>query len=108
MLRQYHVCSTTEWARESPTPPAAHSRRLMPRAWRAAQYVLFLVGIGLGSVLWALVVGTICGISATGNPFNTEFKHNMDQARAPCHARCGAPTAARLASAATHPHTCGW
>lgn len=43
------------------------------------EYVLFLVGIAMGSVLWANVVGTICGISATGNPFNMAYKHNMDQ-----------------------------
>lgn len=43
------------------------------------EYIIFLVGIALGSVLWAMVVGTICGISATGNPFNVAFKHNMDQ-----------------------------
>ena len=38
-----------------------------------------MFGIAIGSVMWALVVGTICGISATGNPFNMAFKHNMDQ-----------------------------
>jgi hypothetical protein len=43
------------------------------------EYVIFIISIALGSTLWALVVGTICGISATGNPFNMKFKHNMDQ-----------------------------
>jgi len=43
------------------------------------EYIIFMFGIAIGSVMWALVVGTICGISATGNPFNMAFKHNMDQ-----------------------------
>ena len=43
-----------------------------------AEYLVFLVCIAMGSVMWALVVGTICGISATGNPFSMAFKHNMD------------------------------
>ena len=44
-----------------------------------AEYIIFFVGILMGSILWATVVGTICGISATGNPFNMAYKHNMDQ-----------------------------
>jgi len=44
-----------------------------------AEYCLFLVSILIGSVLWATVVGTICGIAAAGNPFKMAYKHSMDQ-----------------------------
>ena len=33
----------------------------------------------VGSVLWAMVVGTICATLATGDPHTIAFKQNMDQ-----------------------------
>jgi len=44
-----------------------------------AENIIFLIGIAVGSVMWAIVVGTICGLSATGDPFSKAFKQNMDQ-----------------------------
>ncbi len=43
-----------------------------------AEYLLFVINILLGSVLWAMVVGTICGITATGDPHTIAFQQNMD------------------------------
>jgi len=43
-----------------------------------AEYILFLVSIILGSVTWAMVVGTICATLSTGDPHNIAFKQNMD------------------------------
>lgn len=43
-----------------------------------AEYIIFLVGIILGSVTWAMVVGTICATLATGDPHTNAFKQNMD------------------------------
>jgi len=43
-----------------------------------AEYILFLFSIVLGSVTWAMVVGTICATLSTGDPHNIAFKQNMD------------------------------
>ena len=43
-----------------------------------AEYVLFFIAIFAGSVLWAMVVGTICATLSTGDPHNIAFKQNMD------------------------------
>jgi hypothetical protein len=43
-----------------------------------AEYFVFFVCIVLGSVLWAMVVGTICATLATGDPHTILFKQNMD------------------------------
>ena len=43
-----------------------------------AEYILFVINILLGSLAWAMVVGTICGIMATGDPHTIAFQHNMD------------------------------
>ena len=43
-----------------------------------AEYILFLCCIILGSVTWAMVVGTICATLSTGDPHNILFKQNMD------------------------------
>ena len=37
------------------------------------------VALLAGSTVWALIVGTICGIVATGDPHATEFKQKMDE-----------------------------
>ena len=42
------------------------------------EYVLFIVNILIGSVLWAMVVGTICGVMTTGDPHTIRFKQDMD------------------------------
>ena len=42
------------------------------------EYIVFLCGIILGSVTWAMVVGTICATMATGDPHTNAFKQNMD------------------------------
>ena len=42
------------------------------------EHLLFLLGIILGSVVWAMVVGTICGMVSTADPCTIEFKQNMD------------------------------
>jgi hypothetical protein len=42
------------------------------------EYLLFFVGILLGSVTWAMVVGTICATLSTGDPYTIAFKQNMD------------------------------
>ena len=34
-----------------------------------SEYIVFLVGIIIGSVTWAMVVGTICATMATGDPY---------------------------------------
>jgi hypothetical protein len=43
-----------------------------------SEYLVFLFGILLGSVTWAMVVGTICATMATGDPHTNAFKQNMD------------------------------
>jgi len=43
-----------------------------------AEYIVFLTGIVLGSVTWAMVVGTICATMATGDPHTNAFKQSMD------------------------------
>ena len=43
-----------------------------------AEYILFLMCIILGSVTWAMVVGTICATLSTGDPHAIAFKQNMD------------------------------
>ena len=42
------------------------------------EYLLFFLCIVIGSVLWAMVVGTICATLATGDPHTIAFKQNMD------------------------------
>jgi len=43
------------------------------------EYLVFFVCMLVGSVLWAMVVGTICATLATGDPHTIAFKQNMDQ-----------------------------
>jgi len=43
-----------------------------------AEYVLWTICLLLGSVLWAIVVGTICGLTATGDPHEIKFRQSMD------------------------------
>lgn len=43
------------------------------------EYCVFFACILIGSVLWAMVVGTICATLATGDPHTIAFKQNMDQ-----------------------------
>ena len=40
--------------------------------------IVFFIGILIGSVIWAMVVGTICAMMATGDPHTTAYKHSMD------------------------------
>ena len=42
------------------------------------QYIMFLVSILIGSVTWAMVVGTICGMMATADPHKIAFRQQMD------------------------------
>ena len=42
------------------------------------EYILFLVAILVGSVTWAMVVGTICGMMATADPHKIAFRQQMD------------------------------
>ena len=42
------------------------------------EYIVFFIGILIGSVIWAMVVGTICAMMATGDPHTTAYKHSMD------------------------------
>ena len=44
----------------------------------AGRYILFLVAILVGSVTWAMVVGTICGMMATADPHKIAFRQQMD------------------------------
>ena len=44
-----------------------------------AEYVFVTLALLAGSTVWALIVGTICGIVATGDPHATEFKQKMDE-----------------------------
>ena len=44
-----------------------------------AEYVLFIFCLISGSVMWAIVVGTICGLMATADPHDIAFRQNMDQ-----------------------------
>lgn len=43
------------------------------------EYIFVTVALLAGSTVWALIVGTICGIVATGDPHATEFKQKMDE-----------------------------
>lgn len=43
------------------------------------EYILTTFCLLAGSTIWALIVGTICGIVATGDPHTTEFKQKMDE-----------------------------
>ena len=43
------------------------------------EYVCVTFCLLAGSTIWALIVGTICGIVATGDPHMTEFKQKMDE-----------------------------
>ena len=43
-----------------------------------SEYIVFLVGIIIGSVTWAMVVGTICATMATGDPYTNAFRASMD------------------------------
>ena len=49
---------------------------IVPMNW--LEYIVFSFGIILGSVTWAMVVGTICATMATGDPKANEFKAGMD------------------------------
>lgn len=42
------------------------------------EYLIFFLCIVCGSVLWAMVVGTICAVLSTGDPHLIQFKQNMD------------------------------
>ena len=43
------------------------------------EYIFVTFSLLAGSTIWALIVGTICGIVATGDPHTTEFKQKMDE-----------------------------
>ena len=43
------------------------------------EYIFTTFSLLAGSTIWALIVGTICGIVATGDPHTTEFKQKMDE-----------------------------
>jgi len=43
------------------------------------EYIFVTFCLLAGSTIWALIVGTICGIVATGDPHTTEFKQKMDE-----------------------------
>ena len=43
------------------------------------EYILFIVGILIGSVIWAMVVGTICAMFTMGDPHTTEYHQTMDE-----------------------------
>lgn len=42
------------------------------------EYIIFTVGILIGSVIWAMVVGTICAMATTGDPHTIEYRQHMD------------------------------
>jgi len=42
------------------------------------EYIVFFICLLFGSVLWAIVVGTICGMIATGDPHEIEYRQTMD------------------------------
>jgi len=44
----------------------------------SAEYLLFIAGILIGSVIWAMVVGTICAMATTGDPHTIEYRQHMD------------------------------
>eukprot|EP00966_Prymnesium_polylepis_P228227 5282040-Prymnesium_polylepis.1 len=44
----------------------------------SAEYLLWFGFLLLGSVLWAIFTGTICGLIATGDPHDTNFRQTMD------------------------------
>eukprot|EP00966_Prymnesium_polylepis_P157040 3628856-Prymnesium_polylepis.1 len=55
-----------------------------------AEYVLWTICLLLGSVLWAIVVGTICGLTATGDrkrsgarTIDLRIAHTRSHVRAP-------------------------
>ena len=43
------------------------------------EYVVVAFSLLIGSTVWALIVGSICGLVATGDPHATEFKQKMDE-----------------------------
>jgi len=43
------------------------------------EYIFVTFMLLCGSTFWALIVGSICGIVATGDPHATEFKQKMDE-----------------------------
>ena len=43
------------------------------------EYILFIVGILIGSVIWAMVVGTICAMFTMGDPHTTDYHQTMDE-----------------------------
>ena len=43
------------------------------------EYTLFICGILLGSVTWAMVVGTVCAMLTAGDPHTIEYNYRMDQ-----------------------------
>ena len=47
-------------------------------AWSRYEYVVFFIALLLGSVIWAIVQGVVCGIITTGDPCFIEHRQNMD------------------------------
>jgi len=43
-----------------------------------SEFMVFFMCTLLGSVLWAIVVGTICGLIATGDPHDINYRQTMD------------------------------
>ena len=43
------------------------------------EYAFFILGILVGSVIWAMVVGTICAMMSTGDPHTIAYHHDVDQ-----------------------------
>ena len=46
------------------------------------EYIVFIIGMFIGSVIWAMVVGTVCAIMATGDPHLHEYHQHMDRLNA--------------------------
>jgi hypothetical protein len=43
-----------------------------------AEYAVFCFAILIGSIIWAMVVGTICAMMTTGDPHTIAFRQQMD------------------------------
>jgi len=43
-----------------------------------SEYFVFFLLLLFGSVLWAMVIGTICGFTMTGDPHEIRFRQSMD------------------------------
>ena len=76
-----HRMPTALHVRRSPRTPSQTDRLTYTRYARLlaqGEYVVFFICLLFGSVLWAIVVGTICGMIATGDPHEIEYRQTMD------------------------------